>query len=261
MWLIVDDGSTDGTKALVETWSADFSIRYIRQENGGKHRALNTGISQISTPFTFIVDSDDVLTEDAIEDASVELTEILDREEICGVGYLRGYAKDKVIGDRYPKDHEITDFITVRFKQKVSGDKAEIWRTADLKQIPFPEIAGEKFISEGYVWCRLAYTKKIVCINKIIYITEYLPGGLSDSGRSMRINCPIGGMMSANVMMNSKFDFVNRIKGGLLFNAYAGFAGKNLLTCLKESESKTIALLTYIPGRMLCCHWKRPYGK
>ena len=69
-WLVVDDGSTDDTEALVNKWVSmdhSFRISYIRKENGGKNRAINDGVRMIDTPFTMIVDSDDFLTDDAIE--------------------------------------------------------------------------------------------------------------------------------------------------------------------------------------------------
>lgn len=258
-WMIVDDGSTDGTDKLVRTWNPEFKISYMYQVNGGKHRALNRGISNIDTPFTFIVDSDDVLVENAIEDANSEINKILSHREICGIGYLRGYDKDKVIGDKYPQNYLVDDFITIRFRYKINGDKAEIWRTSDLQATPFPEFDGENFISESSVWCKLAYKKKMVCINRIIYITEYLDGGLSKSGRAMRILNPNGGMLSANIMMNFRFNIRNQLKGGLLYNAYSRFAGKKFLCCFRESENKIIYLLTVVPGILLYFYWRKRY--
>ena len=60
-WLIVDDGSTDGTKNLITQLQekSDFQIRYIYKSNGGKHTALNVGIQTICSELIFIVDSDD----------------------------------------------------------------------------------------------------------------------------------------------------------------------------------------------------------
>src|SRR6478672_7236545 len=63
-WIIVDDGSTDGTGSLVSGWAQEssFPIRYVSQENGGKHTALNHAVSVARGTFLASVDSDDWYT-------------------------------------------------------------------------------------------------------------------------------------------------------------------------------------------------------
>lgn len=68
-WLVVDDGSTDNTSKLFEQWQAEensFPIRYFKQPNGGKHRAINRGVKEAKGELFFIVDSDDTLSSNAI---------------------------------------------------------------------------------------------------------------------------------------------------------------------------------------------------
>ena len=55
-WLIVDDGSSDNTADLAESWIKEdkINIRYIRQENGGKHRAINRGVKEARGVIRFL---------------------------------------------------------------------------------------------------------------------------------------------------------------------------------------------------------------
>ena len=49
-WLIIDDGSVDNTKELVEEWISKFHgfpIKYIYKENGGLYTAYNEAIANI----------------------------------------------------------------------------------------------------------------------------------------------------------------------------------------------------------------------
>ena len=72
-WIVIDDGSTDRTEAYFTEILAKhnpFEIIYRTQPNGGKHRAINAGVQIAKGELFFIVDSDDYLTEDAIEKLS-----------------------------------------------------------------------------------------------------------------------------------------------------------------------------------------------
>lgn len=262
-WLIVDDGSTDNTEELIKDWCKEspFSIRYYKQENRGKHCALNLGINKIQTAYTFIVDSDDVLTPNAIAKINQDAHKYEDNDSICGLGYLRGYSEEEVIGDYYPENDFIGNFIDIRFRKNINGDKAEVWKTKDLKSCPFPEIKGEKFLGEGYVWCTLALSKQMYFTNSIIYITEYLEGGLSKSGRKLRIMCPIGGMMSSKLMMNEAFDLKNRIKGTLLYISYAKFAQRGIRYMIQDTKRKDLIISNFLFGNCLYLYWKYKYMK
>ena len=68
-WLVVDDGSTDNTRELILKWKeeADFEINYIYKKNGGMHTAHNTAYENIDTELNVCIDSDDYLTDDAVE--------------------------------------------------------------------------------------------------------------------------------------------------------------------------------------------------
>lgn len=261
-WLIVDDGSRDATKSEVDNFIASnppFSVQYVYKENGGKHTALNVGIRRIESELTFIVDSDDILTSDAIETIKKDW-EKNQCQNLCGIGYLRGYINEKkCIGDKYPKDYLIDTFINVRYNQNINGDKAEVWVTKYLKENPFPEYKGEKFISESVVWIKLALKNPMIFINKIIYQTEYLENGLTQTGRPIRFRSPKGMAYGSLLTMSPEFSLKIRIKETLLYIVYSKFGDKPFWEIIK-CPYKKLLVCCYLPGLVLYHYWKKRYG-
>ncbi len=182
-WIIVDDGSTDNTEEIVREWiNADlpFKITYRKQENGGKHRAVNVGVKLAQYNFILILDSDDYLTDTAVSTINHWISEIKDDASFAGVAGLRGYINsNKPIGHSLSKEYIDATNIE-RYKYKLMGDKAEIYRTELLIKYPFPEFEGENFLRESAVWDKIAQEGyKIRWHNKIIYMCEYLEDGLT----------------------------------------------------------------------------------
>lgn len=182
-WLVVDDGSTDDTEKIFEQLLSEqkpFSIRYIKQENGGKHRAINNGIKKASGELFFIVDSDDYLTENAVEKINQWIATLDGSHKWAGIAGLRGLTKNRVLGQRNTSSKFIDAKNSDRRKYNLLGDKAEVYFTDVLKQHPFPEIPGENFISEEIVWNAIARDGYYLrWFNEIIYICDYLDGGLT----------------------------------------------------------------------------------
>lgn len=259
-WVIVDDGSTDNTRELCSRFhDTNFDITYIHKENGGKHTALNLAFKRLDTPLCFIVDSDDQLTPDAVETIQTDYPTVRDKD-LCGISYLKAYEGQGTIGDPHPADHAIGNFIEVRINQNVGGDKAEVWRSDLLSELQFPVFEGEKFMGEAWVWVRMAEKRDMLMVNKVLYIAEYLEGGLSKSGRAMRIRCPYGGMAWASTTMGPRYVWRERIKGALKYLAYSFFAH----TSWKErfnvrDKALTICLLPL--GFALYLYWKCRYGR
>lgn len=184
-WIIIDDGSTDNTEELVKKWKIEnklFSIYYYRKENGGKHTAINYGMQYINSDYTFIVDSDDYLTNDAIELIHSWITPVANNLKFAGVSGLRGTSerpKDRIGG--FPDNEYYIDSSNLdRGKNFLHGDKAEVYKTNILKKYPFPEFKGENFLTESIVWNEIANDGYIIrWYNEIIWICEYLDDGLT----------------------------------------------------------------------------------
>lgn len=260
-WLVVDDGSQDGTKQVIEKMEQEgrLLISYLYKPNGGKHTALNLAIKTVKTELFFIVDSDDVLTPDAVETILRDWDRVRD-QDLCGIGYLRGYDSSKVIGDRYTADGLVDTFINERYNRGINGDKAEVWVTKCLQEAGgFPEYPGERFISESVLWIKMARKRKMLFRNKIIYITEYLAGGLSDSGRALRFRCPHLMAYGSLETMSKEFSWKIRLKETLLYIVYCKF-GHWTLKRIWDCPYKILVLVGYLPGLLLYHYWKKKYA-
>lgn len=188
IWVIVDDGSTDNTKEVVDKFiNPDFLIKYIYKKNGGKHTAINLGMEYIDTPYTFIVDSDDFLTDNAMELIKQWTNDIEGLSGFAGVAGIR-VKNDKVnsIIGQFPDNCEYIDCLNSDRKQKkLLGDKAEIYKTELLKQNPFPEYKDEKFIPESVVWNKFALKGlKVRWHKEGIVVCTYLEDGLTYSRKN-----------------------------------------------------------------------------
>jgi glycosyltransferase involved in cell wall biosynthesis len=84
--IVVDDGSTDGTKEVVEQWIArrenppSFTARLITQENSGAPVARNRGACSSQGEFIQFLDSDDLLSEQKIAHQVEALRAVQDDE-------------------------------------------------------------------------------------------------------------------------------------------------------------------------------------
>lgn len=194
-WIVIDDGSSDNTESIVRQLidnQCEFNISYFKTLNGGKHRAINFGINKVTYDYIFIVDSDDILEDKAIECIESWIKTIEGDESFAGVSGLKGYNSYKIIGE-YPTLRDKSEYIDStnldRKKNKLLGDKAEIYKTSVLKKYRFPEFQGEKFITEASVWNQIAYDGyKIRWFNKIIYIADYLSDGLTRMGTKKEVD-------------------------------------------------------------------------
>lgn len=195
-WLIVDDGSTDNIAELVNQWiicTREFEIRFCHQPNGGKHRAINRGVQLARGDAFLIVDSDDYLTDDAIDTVLKYWEQIKDNAKFAGVSGLKMHWNMQVIGGEPCLDEYVDVTNLERAEYGLEGDKAEVYKTNILKSFPFPEFEGEKFVTEAVVWNKIAYQGFMLrWFNKGIMICKYLEDGLTASGNELYIQNPKG---------------------------------------------------------------------
>ncbi len=193
-WVVVDDGSADNTEELFEAWQQEenvFPIRYHKQENGGKCRAINRGLELARGELFFTVDSDDYLTDDALEKVAKWETELPKDQKYCGFAGNLGFAPDKTPNKPLPGaflDGSAFDRYSI-----VEGERASVFYTDVHRKYKYPEFPGEKFITEAVTWNRMAYDGyKMRFFNDIIWIYEYKEDGLTNAGYKLFLDNPQG---------------------------------------------------------------------
>ena len=224
-WLIIDDGSTDKTEEEIQNLSNEknFPIDYIKKENGGKHTALNVAFENIQTEMFIVVDSDDLLTKEAIETV-YKYYQKYKEEDLAGFVFLRGYSQNKSISVEFRKDEFIGNYVKDVQNKQPSGDRAEVFYTREIRDNRFPVFENENFIGEGFFWNKISKKKNMLFVNKIIYICNYLEGGLTKTGRKLRISNPLGGMEHSREFLEKEYSLKLRMKNYLLYMVYYRFA-------------------------------------
>ena len=221
-WLVIDDGSTDGTEHLIKQFLEEkkIVIHYIKQENGGKNKAINRGVSEAKGELFFIVDSDDFLVSDALDMIlSAWGKVVVDNSNLGGLCFRRkSYIENKIIGPKFPYQTFVSSTLNVIFKHGVVGDKAEIFVTEILKEYPFPIIQNEKFIPEGYIWNRLTRKYPLFFIDDAIYMCEYLDDGISRNLKNYFKHSPKGfALYYKDILKYKEVPLIDKIKAMIRF--------------------------------------------
>ncbi|MTP79573.1 glycosyltransferase [Turicibacter sanguinis] len=261
-WLVIDDGSLDNTEIIMKKLISEkkIDIRFFKKPNGGKHTALNYGFDLCKGDLTIIVDSDDYLTENALQVINELWSQNYHIENLHSIAFLRQYSDGTIIGDKFPKDYFLSNHVQCRFNLKIKGDKAEVYNTNILKTYKFPVFEGEKFLSEDIVWTRMGKVYKTLYINLPIYVTEYLEGGLTKSGRKLRIQCPRGAIEAHSQYLSTDFNWSIRVKHMILSITYQYFLGYKTKEILSNRTiNKMIALISIFPGYLLFKFWEKKY--
>ena len=259
-WILVDDGSTDNTPALVESFrDHSFPLQYLRKENGGKHTALNAAHPYLHGKYVLLLDSDDCLTEDAVEQVLTAWSRWEAVPEIGLVTFLKG--TDPEHPNCYAPDENVPVSINGYRRVRVrSSDACEVIRTELFRQYPFPVYPGERFIAEGALWTRVGWTHKCVYVNRVIYLCEYLADGLTRAGRAMRIKNPRGVMFNANLGMRRDNPLKSRLKCGLLYTCHGFFAKMGYAEMRRSCDSKGLMTLCFPFGWVQYRLWKKKYN-
>lgn len=260
-WLIIDDGSKDGTKEYIDSIidKVSFQIRYIYQENAGKHNAFNRAIEEAKGLYFVCIDSDDCYVEGSFKKLG-DIADTLSEDE-AGICYLASDFAGNLIGTEFPKNLKNANLIDLQYKYGVTGDKGILHKTSVLKKFRFPLVVGEKFMTETVIYAQISMEYTYRLVNSIYELVEYQPEGLSAKYKSLIIKNPKSSLI--NYRLIDKFDLkgIMKIRNMIRYLSFIYYLEGNWKAELKQCRHKILFVLLSPVGLMVCNKYKKEYKK
>lgn len=250
VWLIVDDGSSDNTKEIVEKWMANdngFEIRYVYKKNGGMHTGHNKAYELIDTELNVCIDSDDFMPDDAVE-LIVNFWKENKDSSYSGILALDVYKNGQVIGKELPNKKSTT--LSGYYQNGGQGDKKLIYRTEIInKYPPYPEFEEEKFVPLDYKYLLADQDYELLIMNKPVCVVEYMEDGSSKNMLRQYYKNPRGFAFMRKVHMKYDKEFLKKFKTCVHYVS-SSFISKNK-GFIKESPKKGMTVLAIPFGFVL----------
>ena len=252
IWLIVDDGSSDGTQEQVSQWiSRDngFCIRYIYKENGGMHTAHNTAYDNIDTELNVCIDSDDTMPEDAVQKILEKWSADKDKGYAGIIALDADMNTGRIIGKGFPEGLKETT-VSGYYAAGGSGDKKLIYRTDIINKYPrYPVFEGEKYVSLSYKYRLIDQDYKMTVLDEIVCLVEYQPDGSSNTMYRQYYKNPKGFAFWRTVRMRYPDSRKSLFKDCIHYVAESRLAGNR--NYISESPKKALTILALPAGLLL----------
>ena len=246
VWQIVDDGSTDNTKELVEGFIAEnkMEIVYHRKENGGKVSAINYSFEITDTPLWVCLDSDDYLTDNAVEVIERHYPCIRDDESLCGLFGLRSAPDLKPMqGKEFPAGVVTATQFEVRHTYQIPPEYVQIYKTKVASQYKYPIFPGEKYVPLSYVQDQIDVKYRFHIIREATMVCEYLQDGITNNQKKLVKKYPKGYTAFKKQQIELAPNFMYKLKACITYDTGC-ILSKNK-NWLKESPSKLLTLVCY----------------
>ena len=180
-WIIVDDGSTDNTNVLIKSLQVkskkNLTIKYIYQENSGKMSAINKGMGKVTGEAVVECDSDDFFATDAIYTIEENLPKLFNHPELYALCFLKKDLQNKISGKMFKENNLKTTMFDLYFKDDIGGEKILVFDSNIRKKYKHEIEKNEKFITESRMYHKMDRLYKILCINEVVEVGEYLKDG------------------------------------------------------------------------------------
>ncbi len=189
-WIIVNDGSQDGTEALIEGWLNEkkLDIRYFYQQNNGKHIATNKGLEEARGEYFVNIDSDDIMKPNALETFVNAWNSIPENERGSFMSVKArcfNPENDELVGKPSKEKARVGSILDMKYKEKMNFEMWSMYRTSVRREYPNPDIRGGKnggglrFFPEG-IWQDRASRKY-----KTLFIADAIRGYTQNTSTSL----------------------------------------------------------------------------
>lgn len=202
VWMVIDDGSEDNTRKLIEQWIKEkyIEITYLYKKNGGMHTARNLAYENVNTSLNVIIDSDDWMTDDAVEKI-VSFWEQYGDDKYSGIISNNIGTNGKMIGTELPQGISACTLTELFQKYKVRGDKKLIFRSDLTRLYPYPEFEGEKFYPASYKFRLLDLQYKMLLMNEYTCVVDYNEDSMTYNKIAQYKSCSQGFAHYRNAMI------------------------------------------------------------
>lgn len=254
-WLIMDDGSTDETKNVINKYACEnkLQIKYFSQENQGKMQAINNLIEYANGDLIIECDSDDYFTNNAFEIIRDEYEKNKTQIQECyGLCFLKYDQTGKNMGNNFKKDK--SKMFDLYFKEGENGEKALVFNSEIRKQYKYELENGERFVTEARMFHKMDEKYNMICINQPIMICEYQNEGYTRNIDKQFINNPYGYFEYFKEILQKDMNGVIFKKRLYAIKHYILFATlakkKNIVKSVKGMINKVLIIGLYLPGKL-----------
>ncbi len=254
VWLIVDDGSTDNLERLIELYKkkSGFEIRYYYQKNQGKHIAHNLGVEKCDTELFFCVDSDDYLSDDAVEKI-YKIHDANTSRNVLGYYFRKADTNGNISGGSFSIKSNTVGLREIYYRYGFVGELAIILKTNLIKNYSFPSYENEKFVSEKVFYNQITSIAPMIYVDDAIYIFEYQETGYTMNSNRLLAKNPRGAAMGYLSDAIYGTNLIDTAKAFASFNAI-----KNAFDISDETYSRgAIKTLVKILAVLLKPHYNK----
>lgn len=237
-WVIVDDGSTDNTRELVEGWIKEnlVPIEYYYKKNGGMHTAHNEAYRHIDTKLAVCIDSDDYMTDNGVE-LIIDRWRKYGSDRFAGMIGLDVYENGQVIGTSFPEGLTECKTYDLARKYGVVCDKKYVYRPEVVKKyLPYPEFEGERYGTVNWLYQKIDHDYDMLCSNDVYCVVEYMADGLTINIFEQHKKSPRTRAVESDALITYVPYKAEKIKRAIQYVSSAIFA--NDITMLFKSSNK-----------------------